>query len=119
MVLGLIESYNFGVMVVNGKRYTSDLIIYEGKVFDGWWRKEGHRLYTKDLDRIFSFQPKPQVLVVGTGYNALLKVSSEVEEALKSHGIELVAQPTKEAFQTFNKLLVSGKRVAGAFHLTC
>jgi hypothetical protein len=68
---------------------------------------------------IFSFQPKPQVLVVGTGYDGFLKVLMEVEEALKSYEIELVAQSTKEAVQTFNKLLVSGKRVAGAFHLTC
>jgi len=42
-----------------------------------------------------------------------------VENALKSQGIELKVQPTKEAFQTFNQLLKSNKRVAGAFHLTC
>ena len=115
----MIESYDFGVMVINGKKYTSDLIIYQEKVFDGWWRKEGHKLYVEDLGRIFSFEPKPHVLVVGTGYYGLLKVSREVEEALKSHEITLVAQPTREAIQTFNKLLVSGKCVAGAFHLTC
>ncbi|MGB9756497.1 MAG: Mth938-like domain-containing protein [Candidatus Bathyarchaeales archaeon] len=115
----MIDSYDFGVMVINGKKYTSDLIVYQEKVFDGWWRREGHRLFVEDLDRIFSFEPKPQVLVVGTGFSGLLKVSSAVQEFLKSHGIELIAQPTKEAFQTFNKILASGKRVAGAFHLTC
>ncbi|MEM3699550.1 MAG: MTH938/NDUFAF3 family protein [Candidatus Bathyarchaeia archaeon] len=115
----MIEFYDFGVMVINGKRYTSDLIIYQWKVFDGWWRRESHRLYMEDLNRIFSFEPKPQVLVVGTGFSGLLKVSREVEETLRSHKIELVAQPTKEAIQTFNKFLASGKRVAGAFHLTC
>lgn len=115
----MIESYDFGVMVISGKRYTTDLIVYQGKVFDGWWRKEGHRLYVEDLARIFSFEPKPQVLVVGTGFSGLLKVSKDVEEALKSHEIQLIAQPTKDAVQTFNKILVSGKRVAGAFHLTC
>jgi len=115
----LIEAYDFGIMVINGKGYTSDLIVYEEQVFDGWWRKEGHKLHMEDLSRIFSFDPKPQVLVVGTGYYGLLKVSSEIEEVLKSHGIEIVAQPTKEAFKTFNKLLELGKLVAGAFHLTC
>ncbi|MEM3696930.1 MAG: Mth938-like domain-containing protein [Candidatus Bathyarchaeia archaeon] len=115
----MIESYDFGVMVIKGKRYTSDLIVYQEKVFDGWWRKEGHRLFVEDLGKVFSFEPKPQVLVVGTGFSGLLKVSNEVGEALKSHGIELVTQPTKEAYQTFNKILASGKRVAGAFHLTC
>ncbi|MDI6805732.1 MAG: Mth938-like domain-containing protein [Candidatus Bathyarchaeia archaeon] len=115
----MIEFYDFGVMVINGKRYTSDLIVYQEKVFDGWWRREGHRLYVEDLSKVLSFEPKPQVLVVGTGFSGLLKVSKEVEETLKSHEIELVAQPTKEAVQTFNKLLTSGERVAGAFHLTC
>jgi len=115
----VIEAYDFGVMVINGKRYTSDLIVYQEKVFDGWWRKEGHRLYLEDLDRIFSFEPKPQVLVVGTGYYGILKVSMKVEEVLKSRGIELVTQSTKDAVQTFNKFLGLGKRVAGAFHLTC
>ncbi|MGQ9530412.1 MAG: Mth938-like domain-containing protein [Candidatus Bathycorpusculaceae bacterium] len=115
----MIEDYDFGAMVINGKKYTSDLIVYQGQVFDRWWRKEGHRLCLEDLDRILSFEPKPQVLVVGTGYNGLLKVSSEVENALKSYGIELVAQPTREAYQIFNKLLGLGRRAAGAFHLTC
>jgi hypothetical protein len=115
----VIEAYDFGVIVINRRRYTSDLIVYGEQVFDGWWRREGHRLYVEDLDRIFDFEPKPQVLVVGTGYYGLLKVSNEAEEALKSRGIELVAQPTKDAVQTFNKLLGLGKRVAGAFHLTC
>jgi hypothetical protein len=118
-VSDVIDSYDFGVMVINCRKYTSDLIVYQGKVFDGWWRKEGHKVYAEDLSRVFSFEPKPQVLVVGTGFSGLVKVSSEVQEALKSHGIELVAQPTKDAVQTFNKILASGKRVVGAFHLTC
>jgi hypothetical protein len=73
----------------------------------------------EDLSKIFSFEPKPQVLVVGTGYYGILKISNEAEEALKSRGIELVAQPTKDAVKTFNKLLGLDKRVAGAFHRTC
>lgn len=59
------------------------------------------------------------MLVVGTGYYGLVKISPEVKGALQSQGIELTAQPTKEACQTFDKLLKSNKRVAGAFHLTC
>lgn len=115
----LIDSYEFGVIVVNGKRYTTDLIVFPEKIIDGWWRKEGHRLRVEDLEEIFRREPKPEVLVVGTGYYRLVKVSPEVGNALKSQGIELVAQPTRQACQTFNKLLKSNRRVAGAFHLTC
>jgi len=115
----LIESYEFGAIVINGKRYTSDLIVFPERVIDGWWRKEGHRLYIEDLEEILKHEPKPEVLVVGTGYYGLVKVSPKIENILKSHRIELVAQPTKEATQTFNKLLSSKRRVVGAFHLTC
>lgn len=73
----------------------------------------------EDLKEILKHESKPEVLVVGTGYYGLVKVSAEVENALKSQGIEFVAQPTEKACQTFNQLLKSNKRVAGAFHLTC
>jgi hypothetical protein len=115
----MIERYDFGLIIINGKRFTSDLIVFPERVVDGWWRREGHKLYVEDLRLILDSEPKPQILVVGTGYNGLLKVSPEVHETLKAYGIELIAQPTKEATQTFNRLLNSGKRVAGAFHLTC
>jgi len=117
--LSLIEFYDFGVIVINGKRYTTDVIVFPERVVEGWWRKEGHRLCVEDLKEIFGHEPKPEVLVVGTGYYGLVKISSEVENALKPHGVDLVTQPTREACQTFNKLLKSSRRVAGAFHLTC
>lgn len=115
----LIDSYDFGVMVINGKRYTSDVIVFPERVVGGWWRKEGHRLYVEDLTEILNHKPKLEVLVVGTGYSGLVKVLPEVENVLKSREIKLVAQPTSEACRTFNRLLKSKKRVAGAFHLTC
>ena len=115
----MIDSYEFGAIVIKGKRYTSDVIIFRDRVFDGWWRREGHRLYVEDLKEVLSAEPQPEVLVVGTGYSGLMKVSHGVEEVLKSNRIELIAQPTKQACQTFNDLLKSGRRVVAAFHLTC
>jgi hypothetical protein len=115
----MIDSYKFGVIVINGKKYTSDVIVFQEKVLDGWWRKEGHGLCLEDLQEIFKHEPKPGTLVVGTGYYGFVKILPGVKDALQSRGIELVAQPTREACQTFNKLLKSNKQVAGAFHLTC
>lgn len=119
MVSLVIEFYDFGVMVIKGKRYTSDLIVFPEKVLSGWWRREGHQLCVEDLKEIFSQTPLPEVLVVGTGYSGLVKVLPEVEEALKERRIKLIIQPTREAYKTFNELLRAGKRVVGAFHLTC
>jgi hypothetical protein len=119
MVLSLIDSYEFGLIIIDGKEYSSDIIVFSEKVKDNWWRKEGHSLYMEDLKEIIEHEPKPQVLVVGTGYYGLMKILPETQNSLKSLGIELIAQPTREACKTFNKLLDSGKRVVGAFHLTC
>ena len=114
----MIGSYEFGAIVIKGKKYTSDIIVLPERVIDGWWRKEGHKLHIEDLEEILKQEPKPEVLVLGTGYYGLVGIPPEVRNTLKSHGIELVAQPTSEACQTFNKAK-SNRRVAGAFHLTC
>lgn len=115
----MIDSYKFGEIVISGKRYTSDLILFPERVIENWWRKEGHKVHFEDLEEILEHEPKPDVFVLGTGYHGLVKVPPEVKTALKSHGIELTAQPTREACQTFNKLLKSKRRVVGAFHITC
>jgi hypothetical protein len=107
------------MIVIKGKRYRGDVIVFRDKVLVGWFRREGHRLHIDDLKQVLSAEPQPEVLVVGTGYSGLMKVSHEVEEVLASRGIKVIDQPTKQACRTFNELLKSGRRVAAAFHLTC
>ncbi|MCP8310820.1 MAG: Mth938-like domain-containing protein [Candidatus Methylarchaceae archaeon HK01B] len=115
----MIDSYKFGVIVINGRAYTSDVIIFPEKVLDSWWRKEGHRLYVEDLKEVFKAESKPEVLVVGTGYSGFMKISEKVLDELRSRRIKMIAQPTKQACQTFNELFKSGRKVIAAFHLTC
>ena len=112
----MIDSYDFGRIVINGKRYSSDLIVFPDKVRDGWWRKEGHRLDVEDLKDVL--EAKPEVLVVGTGYSGLMKVPAETREFVRSKGIELIVQGTAEACKTFNRL-VKSRKVVAALHLTC
>jgi len=113
----IIEAYGFGYIVVDGKRYTSDVIIFPDRVMDGWWRKEGHKLYVEDLEEVF--KAKPEVLVVGTGYAGLMKVPEETRKYIAGQGIELIVESTRKAWKTYNKLAQSGRRVVAAFHLTC
>lgn len=111
-----IEHYSFGKITINGKTYTSDVIIYPEKVDSSWWRKEGHRLDIEDLKGIL--ESKPEVLVVGTGAYGAMVVPGETEEFLRKKGIKLIADNTKSACDTFSKLSGSGKVIA-ALHLTC
>ena len=112
----MIESYSFGKIVIDGKQYGTDVIIFPDHVKDGWRRKDGHMLRVEDLEDVL--QAKPEVLVVGTGYFGSMKVPSEVREYLASMKIQLIAENTREAYKTLNQLALTKKTVA-AFHLTC
>jgi hypothetical protein len=113
----MIDSYGFGRITINGKHYTNDVIVFSDRVKGNWWRKEGHRLQVEDIETVV--EQKPEVLVVGTGYYGLVKIPVETVEHLKSKGVELIAQKTREACTTYNQLVESGKKVIAALHLTC
>lgn len=112
-----IESYHFGEIIIDDKEYKTDVMIYDN-VVEGWWREQGHYLQLRDLDWLLEQEPPPEVLVLGKGRYGLMTVPEDVVEALKERGIEVIAQNTKEACQTYNKL-VGKRRVAAALHLTC
>lgn len=113
----MIEFYDFGIIVINGKRYASDVIVFPDRVKDNWWRKEGHRLAIEDLQEVL--EAEPQVIIVGTGYSGLIKITDEVKQHLNERGIQLVIERTDDATKTFNKLAKSGEKVVAALHLTC
>jgi len=113
----MIESYNFGKITINGKEYHSDLIIYMNRIDDKWWRKEGHNLCIEDIKEILD--NKPEVLIIGTGYFGLMKVSKELIENIKSSGIkQVMVKKTGDACTEYNTFYKKNNLIA-AFHLTC
>jgi hypothetical protein len=111
-----IERYSFGSITIDGRTYTSDVIIYPERVDASWWRKEGHNLYTSDLADVL--KSKPEVLLIGTGSSGLMKVPKETLSHLESQGIEVHVSLTAKAVELFNKLQ-SDRKIIAAFHLTC
>jgi hypothetical protein len=111
-----IDSYRFGQVVIDGQTHNKDVIIFSNRVLGRWWRKEGHLLQPDDLETVFEARPK--LLVVGQGAYGQMVVAPETKQALEAAGIELIAQPTKEACQTYNDMREQGDVVA-ALHLTC
>ena len=110
-----LSGYRFGRVEVDGVPHHEDLWIY-GERVGPWWRREGHRVHPEDLAEILEFSP--EVVIIGTGFSGMLKVTKEVEALLSSRGIELRALPTKEAVELYNEL-AQKKRVAVLLHLTC
>ncbi|MFP3897581.1 MAG: Mth938-like domain-containing protein [Anaerolineales bacterium] len=111
-----IEDYDFGHIVIDGERHEEDVIILPDRVIGNWWRDEGHTLKREDLDAVF--EADVEVLVVGQGAYGRMAVPQETRQALEAAGIEVMAQETDGACQTYNRLREKGN-VAAALHLTC
>jgi len=115
-VNNIIDSYQLGLISVNGKKYASDVIIFPDRVKDDWWRKSSHQLCLEDIAEVIA--KNPEVLIVGTGVSGLVEVLPEVRQAVDARGIKLIAQTTDQACHTYNQLCQS-RRVVAALHLTC
>ncbi|MCD6283859.1 hypothetical protein J7J12_01230 [bacterium] len=119
----MINLYQFGKIIINNKEYFNDVIIYPDidsgniKVLSPFWRREGHYLDMSDVpDEILSI--KIDVVVVGTGYSGLMKVSEKFKNYFKNKGVEVVIENSKKAWKIYNKL-EKDKKVMAIFHLTC
>jgi hypothetical protein len=112
-----IAGYHFGRIDVDGRTYTSDVIITPERVIDGWWRQQGHTLAVADLDNVLA--ATPDVLVIGTGYLGRMSISQETRRHLDALGIEVREARTGDAVHDFNRLQKEPGRVVAALHLTC
>ena len=113
----MIDSFAFGTMQIDGRQYTSDLIIYpDGTVQDGWWRKRGHSLSLADIADLL--EKKPKVIIAGTGVNGRMKPDAHVHAYLEEQDIEFLVGDNDVAVKWYNELKVSGS-VGACFHLSC
>jgi hypothetical protein len=111
-----IDEYRFGKMVIAGKTYTTDVIVYPDRVDSSWWRKEGHYLQKEDLKDIVN--AAPDIVIIGRGNWGVMEVPKETLDFLEANGIRAYAEKTAKAVELFNSQPKDGK-VIGAFHLTC
>lgn len=111
-----IESYAFGRIVIDGETYTSDVIIYPGRVDPSWWREEGHLLVPADVAG--PLKARPDVLIIGTGYSGVMRVPQETVDRITAQGIDVRVERTTRAVSLYNELQAEGTVIA-ALHLTC
>ena len=113
----MIDSYKFGSIIIDGREYTSDIIIYpDGRIQGSWWRVEGHRLCLDDIADLI--ETGPEIIIAGTGAYGFMKPDKSLENYLPTRGIEFTYAPSGKAVTLYNEL--SPRRKVGAcFHLTC
>jgi len=111
---------NFGEIEVEGKRYTHDVVIDDGKVRK---LKKGP---SKELREKFGHTPLSvgeeipwggKRLLVGTGAHGGLPVMDEVLAEAKRRGIEVIAAPTVEVCEQLEE--VKKGQAYAILHCTC
>ncbi len=111
-----IESYSFGSILIDGEIYTSDLILFPGKIDASWWRKRSHKVELEDIPELL--EAEADVIIFGTGAYDLMKIDKKVIAHFKDRNIELIIEKTGKAVNTYNEISES-KKVIAALHLTC
>jgi hypothetical protein len=116
-----LEYPGFGEIVVDGREYKHDIVIYpDGRI--GRRRKEiskrkhgtSHKLDPEELREYL--REDFDALIVGTGMYGKLSLLPESRKLVE--GKEVVELPTGEAVKLFNELQ-GRKRILGIFHVTC
>lgn len=109
-----IDSSYFGSMIIDGKKFDTDLcILPSGEVQQ---RERTHTVSRREISDLLMHEP--DVIVIGTGNSGLMKVDRDAEVSCQLEGVELIAKPTPLAVQEFNKFS-RGRKVAAIFHVTC
>jgi hypothetical protein len=116
-LMNLIDGYSFGRIVIKGREYDHDVIVYPDRIKPNWWRKEGHRLYPEDLESVIDY--KPEYLIIGCGASCRMDVPEETRKYLEDKGIKVIVLNTYEAYKKYNDMVKDGYKVVAALHLTC
>lgn len=110
----MISSYSFGKIVVEGKEFREDVVVSKSSV-ESWWRKQSHNVEPADVKAVV--EKRPAIVVIGTGYSGVMRVSEETKRFIEGTGIKLVVEKTAEAVKTFNQTKEKDK--VALLHLTC
>jgi hypothetical protein len=116
-----IEGTRFGDITIDGKTYDHDVVIRLGGDVVKRKKKLSKRLYgtshvvSKDEAKSV-FEKGCDLLLLGSGQEGNMHLSSEATAYLAQNECEIVIQPTPQALRVFNE--ARGRKI-GLFHVTC
>jgi len=112
----MIEHYEFGEFIVDGKKYKSNIVLKGSEAKEGKYLP-GHQLRIDDFLPLIAY--KPEIIIIGTGAYGAVKVPKEIIDYIEKRKIKVVIEKTGKACETYNSLIKEGKRVAAFLHNTC
>lgn len=114
------ELVEFGVLELQGRRYTSDVVIEGGRI------GKRHKGRSKPLRDRFGHTPLSVAedipwggrrLIIGTGADGALPITPEVEAEARRRGIRIEAMPTRDACHRLAG--IRSRDVYAVLHVTC
>lgn len=113
----IINDYQFGEIIIDGKTYhNQDIIIYSEKV-EIWLCSDHHHPSLADFNQ--PLEERPDILIIGTGYSGVMQVENDVREALTQKITKVIIDNTQKASRIYNKLSAKNKNIIACLHLTC
>ena len=117
-----IDSTKFGEIIIGGEKYGQVLIVGEA-VFE---RNEDklHELFGTthqigDWEVESLLQENPEIVIVGTGQEGVLKAEEDFLEKMEKAKVEVIIAITPKAIEIYNEKAEEGKRVNALIHTTC
>ncbi len=114
VALPMIQAFEFEKIVIDGKEFNVDVMIYPNGQIKKWKRKDEHDLQISDLKKILKQEPKLVILGLGTIGN--LKVQPSVYDELDKVGISVLSFKTEKAIETYKEQREE-QGTAALFHL--
>ena len=114
IALPMIQAFEFEKIVIDGKEFNVDVMIYPNGQIKKWKRKDEHDLRSGDVKKILKQNPK--LLIFGLGTVGNLTVSPTVYEELENADIDVLAFKTDKAVETY-KAQREEEGTAALFHL--
>lgn len=112
----------FGKINVDGKKFHDAIILPSGKILEREYEKikekygTGHVIDDKEIELVL--KEKPEIIVIGTGFDGKAELTKEAKENILKENIKLIELKTPKAVEKFLSLK-DKKAVAGIFHSTC
>jgi len=117
-----IDHCEFGEISVGGKKF-HQILISNNQVFERDEEKLKEMFnsshFIGDWEKEMLFAVNPEVVIIGNGFNGVLRVDDKLVQEAKERGIQLIIDYTPQSVVLYNQLVDEGKRVNCLIHTTC
>ncbi|MEA3274188.1 MAG: Mth938-like domain-containing protein [Pseudomonadota bacterium] len=105
----LIEGYEPGRILIDGRSYSESLIVSPGRIISDWGPAAAADLSMDHFAALLALEP--QVIVVGTGERQVFP-DPPLYFSLLERGVGVEIMDTGAACRTYNILMAEGRKVA-------